>query len=160
MIPPIVKHHSLFLSTQRDNEEKSKARKIGRLPDNLTPYLRDSQVPETANAQTAIAYLLTDVLYQILFELCEQMQKHGLDLKFEAKRRFNDLFRTAKAFRAAASKANEAVFTLREQDIDNYFNDVIWLREIIELLYDRSMGTTDAHDRIKALLFNLPSPQK
>lgn len=160
MIPPIAIHHSLFLTAQKDAEEKRKARQEGRLPQELTPFRRGAELPETCNSRTAIVYLLTDVLYQILFELCEQMQERGLDFKHDAKRRFNELFRAAKAFRAAANRANLEVFKLSEQTVESYFEDTQWFREVIELIYDRSMGTRDAHDRIRALIFNLPKGEK
>lgn len=156
MIPPIVTHHSLFLTAQKDADEKQKARKEGRLPENLTPFHRGAELPGKCGEQTAIIYLLTDVLYQALFDLCGQMQEYGVDLRHETKRRFNDLFKAARLFQSASNRANFEVFKLSEQAIDSYFEDVQWLREIIELLYNRSRGSEDAHTRIRALLFNLP----
>lgn len=104
-----------------------------------------------------MAYLLSDVIYQIMFDLCEQLQSGGTDLRHESKYRFNDLFKAAQNFRDKALRISRDVTVLKkDQAFDDFFEDSEWLRETIELLFNRVLATEDAKVRIKALLFNLP----
>lgn len=92
-----------------------------------------------------------------MFDLCEQMQSGGADLRHESKYRFNELFKAAQNFRDRASRVSRDVAVMKsDRAFDDFFEDSEWLRETIELLFNRALATEDAKVRIQALLFNLP----
>ena len=47
------------------------------------------------------------------------------------------------------------IFDGRNQAYDNFFEDSGWLREAIEIMYDKAL-MSDNQSRIRTLLFNLP----
>lgn len=153
-MPPIAKHFSHYMAVQSEKERSQRER---RLPDNLP--VRHSEQPITSKQQemTALAYLLSDVIYQIMFDLCEQLQSGGTDLRHESKYRFNELFKAAQNFRDKALRISRDVAVMKsDRAFDDFFEDSEWLRGTIELLFNRALATADAKVRIHALLFNLP----
>lgn len=153
-LPPIAKHFALYMAQQAERERSQRER---RLPDNLPVRHSEPPITEKQKETTALAYLLADVIYQIMFDLCEQMQSGGSDLRHESKYRFNELFKAAQNFRDRASRVSQDVAVMKsDRAFDDFFEDSEWLRETIELLFNRALATEDAKVRIQALLFNLP----
>ena len=153
-MPPIAKHFSHYMAVQ---SEKERAKSEKRLPENLPTLHSEPPITEKQKEMTALAYLLADVIYQIMFDLCEQLQSGGTDLRHESKYRFNELFKAAQNFRDRASRVSRDVAVMKsDRAFDDFFEDSEWLRETIELLFNRVLATEDAKVRIKALLFNLP----
>ena len=77
-LPPIAKHFALYMAQQAERERSQRER---RLPDNLPVRHNEPPITEKQKEMTALAYLLADVIYQIMFDLCEQMQSGGADLR-------------------------------------------------------------------------------
>lgn len=154
MMPPITKHFSLYMAQQ---SEKERSQRDKRLPENLPTLHSEQPITKKQQEMTALAYLLSDVIYQIMFDLCEQMQSGGTDLRHESKYRFNEMFKAAQNFRDRASRVSRDVAVMKsDRAFDDFFEDSEWLRGTIELLFNRALATEDAKVRIQALLFNLP----
>ena len=153
-LPPIAKHFSHYIAVQ---SEKERSQRDKRLPENLPTLHSEQPITKKQQEETALAYLLSDVIYQIMFDLCEQLQSGGADLRHESKYRFNELFKAAQNFRDRASRVSRDVAVMKsDRAFDDFFEDSEWLRETIELLFNRALATADAKVRIHALLFNLP----
>lgn len=105
---------------------------------------------------TTLAYLLADVNYSIMYDLCAKLIRHGKDLRHDTKRRLNEYYKVAERFRNASQRVSKDVFDMGDNATLDYIDDADDLRELIMLLYDRLHGTADAKDRIRALLFNMP----
>lgn len=140
-----------------DAYELSEAKRQHRLPENLSAKGGEFTLTKRHAHLTALAYLLADVSYTIMFDLCTELLKHGKDLRHETKRRLNEFYRAAKQFGDAARRMSSDVADIGEKATMDYIDDADVLRELIELLYDRLHATDDASVRIRALLFNLPS---
>lgn len=140
-----------------DAYELSEAKRQHRLPENLSASGDKFTLTKRHAYLTALAYLLADVSYTVMFDLCAELLKHGKDLRHETKRRLNEFYRTAKQFGDAARRVSQDVAGIGENAMLDYVDDSDVLRELIELLYDRLHATDDAPVRIRALLFNLPS---
>lgn len=98
-VPSIVNHFTIYLA---DQMEKDKSLKERRLPEGLKSKPNSIISPE-CNKDVALAYLLSDVIYTLMWDVCRQLQESGSDLRFETKRKFNELFRAAKLFKDKAS---------------------------------------------------------
>lgn len=119
-VPPIVDHFSIYLA---DQMEKDKSLKERRLPEGLKAKPNFKMSPE-CNKDVALAYLLSDVIYTLMWDVCKQLQESGSDLRFETKRKFNDLFKSAKAFRDTASRLSKDFELLKDpSSYDELFED-------------------------------------
>ncbi len=153
-LPPIAQHFGQFMA---DQEAIQRAKKERKLPEGIQDKGLDRILSEQQIKETSLAYLLTDVIYQIMFQLCEQMQRGGMDLRHETKRRFNDLFKAAESFRDKAMRIAKDIELLDNDKVfDDYFQDADWMAEVIRILYQRACVSDDAKLRIRSLLFNLP----
>lgn len=153
-IPPIAKHFAIYMADQSEIQ-KAKSEKI--LPEKM--IVRKSTYPITKQQKNiALAYLLTDVVYQIMFDLCEEFLKSGADLRHDSKRRFNEFFKSAQLLRDKASRLSRDISDLdnSEQAFEDYFEDSSWLRETIEMLFKKASVSEDNRIRIRSLIFNLP----
>ena len=69
-----------------DAYELSEAKRQHRLPENLSAGGDKFTLTKRHAHLTALAYLLADVSYTIMFDLCAELLKHGKDLRHETKR--------------------------------------------------------------------------
>lgn len=155
-MPPIAKHFAIYMA---DQSEIQKAKSEKTLPEKM--MVRKPVYPITKKQQkdTALAYLLTDVVYQIMFDLCEEFLKSGADLRHDSKRRFNEFFKAAQLLRdKAASRLSRDISDLdnSEQAFEDYFEDSSWLRETIDILFKKASVSEENRVRIRSLIFNLP----
>ena len=154
-MPPIAKHFAIYMADQSEIQ-KAKSEKI--LPEKM--MVRKSTYPITKQQQkdTALAYLLTDVVYQIMFDLCEEFLKSGADLRHDSKRRFNEFFKAAQLLRDKASRLSQDISDLdnSEKAFEDYFEDSSWLRETIGILFKKASVSEENRVRIRSLIFNLP----
>lgn len=155
MMPPITKHFAIYMAQQSEKERSQRER---RLPDNLPVRHREQPITSKQQEMTALAYLLSDVIYQIMFDLCEQMQSGGTDLRHETKYRFNDMFKAAKLFRDKAKRISNDITLLKNCDsvFDDFFEDSEWICDVIKILYNRVQVSDEARVKIRAMLFNMP----
>lgn len=137
-------------------KEKSDARRECRLPVGLPTTRVGVELSYEATRNTTIAFLLTDIVYTLLFDATVEMQGKGRDIKHDSRRRFNQFFADMERAKTTTLRASRDVQHLNEAMQEYYINDSDWLREVLELIYDRSKATPDAKDRIKAVLFNFP----
>lgn len=76
------------------------------------------------NKDVALAYLLSDVIYTLMWDVCRQLQESGSDLRFESKGKFNDLFKAAKGFRDKAAMLSKDFELLGDtKSFDELFED-------------------------------------
>lgn len=140
----------------KDAVELNRAKKEHRLPENLTTQTDSIVLTKEHVYSTTLAYLLADVNYSIMYDLCAKLIRHGKDLRHDTKRRLNEYYKVAERFRNASQRVSKDVFDMGDNATLDYIDDADDLRELIMLLYDRLHGTADAKDRIRALLFNMP----
>lgn len=153
-LPPIANNFALFMA---DQKAKEKAKRDRTLPEGLHDKGNPRVLSEQQTKDTALAYLLSDVIYQIMYNLCEQMQGAGMDLRHESKRRFNELFKSADSFKNKAMMVSRDVSLLgNDKAFDDYFHDSEWLRDVIQILYNRAHVSEDSMVKIRAMLFNMP----
>ena len=154
-LPPIAKHFAIYMA---DQSEIQKAMKEKRLPEKLTPIKPPYPFTKKQEYDVALAYLLSDVVYQIMFDLTKDFLLSSGDLRHKSKHRFNEFFKAAQLFKDKASVLSKDIDDLQNRDsiFEDYFEDSSWLRETIELLFNRAIVSEDNRNRIKALLFNLP----
>lgn len=152
---------NVFVSKQK---ELSMAKKEYRLPNDLPCTCRGGSevITDKDASDTTLAYLLTDVVYQLMFSLCERFQSHGIDLRHVTKRRFNEMFKAAKDFRDKSMRLSQDIELLQDSDscYDAYFCDSEWLYEVIMLLYQKAKFNDENKLRIRSFLFNLQNDKR
>lgn len=136
--------------------EKASARQEHRLPEGLPTTKPGVELSNETTRNATLAFLLTDIVYTLLFDTTVEMQSKGRDIKHDSRRRFNQFFADIERAKTSTLRASRDVQHLNEAMQEYYINDSDWLREVLELIYDRSKATPDAKDRIKAVLFNFP----
>ncbi len=119
-VPSIVNHFTIYLA---DQMEKDRSLKEKRLPEGLKSKPNFRLSPECSK-DVALAYLLSDVIYTLMWDVCRQLQESGSDLRFETKRKFNELFRAAKLFKDKASAMSKDFELLNNSgSYDELFED-------------------------------------
>lgn len=137
-------------------KEKADAKRERRLPDGLPTTNYGAELSAESSRRTALAFLLADVMYTLLYDVSVEMNSVGREIKHDSKRRFNDLFAAIEKAKTSALRSSKDLMGFSSEIQNSYVTDAEWLREVVELLYDRSQATDDAHDRIRAIIFNLP----
>lgn len=157
-LPPIANHFGMFMA---DQKAKEKAKKDRVLPEGVTDKGNSRILSKEQEMNTALAYLLSDVIYQIMYILCDQMQSAGMDLRHETKYRFNELFKAASAFKNKALMVSKDVELLGNDKVfDDYFEDSEWLGNIITMLYNVSRTEPGAQMKIKSFIEQLSAKHK
>lgn len=150
----------LFLQGYAQQRELSKRTYL--LPESCNfsgvPSLQmNDAIARRLSARASVAFLLVDVTLGIMTDLCLEFSALGAGLQQNTKRRFNDCFKAAKQFKAALLRAGNDVSVVSDDIADDYFRDSDYLREVVELLYDRTLGNEDTALRVKSLLYNFPT---
>lgn len=87
---------------------------------------------------TYLVYVLSDVLYSLLFELDKQMLQFGQDLKYESKKRYNDFFDLVKKLKKRASDISIDVHqSMRSEGVEEFQDVADYFLEMNMSIYDR-----------------------
>lgn len=137
----------------KDMTELAAARSERRLPTNLSDLGIPSLITKEQEESTALAYLLTDVVYQIMFDMCEVMQRQGSDLRHETKRRFNEFFRSASDFMNKSVRVSRDISLLSNTDvaIDSFTSDSDWLKDVVCCIFHKYVASPDASFKDKVM---------
>lgn len=136
---------------------KQKAKKNRELPmlNTIKPVINE-EIIKVISEPTNLAFVLSDVLYLQLFDLCTIMQTSGHDLRGQLKKDFNDFFNTIQKAKKQACLLGRTLGVLIYEEQEKFTNESEYLIEVIRLLHNRLQGSADADIRIKSIISNFP----
>lgn len=110
------------------------------------------KMTEREGRRLALLFLLSDVGYSLMFDLESSLKAHNMGLKQESKYRFNQMLADMSKAKKSCLRATSGV---GEQAMDNYIEDSDYLREVLELVYDKTLANEENQARIKEMLTGL-----
>lgn len=103
-----------------------------------------------------LMFLLEDIVYSMLFEVEESLKKQHMVLKHEMKQNFTKAINDVKKAKKSCLRATVGVSAHR---MDDYIDYSDYLKETIELLFDRTLFNGDNQIKIKSLVQNFKNEE-
>ncbi len=102
-----------------------------------------------------LAFVLADVVDTLMMQFEAESAEIGKGLKQEAKMKFNQMQRSAKAFKASVKNVSREGYSIKQAD--SFCDDSDWLTELLLLLVDRVGDNEEKMTKVKAMIFNIRS---
>lgn len=102
--------------------------------------------------RTAIVFLLADTLYSLLFDLTASLGAQGKEMKRETKMRFNQMVNDLNTAKKSCLRATSDVSI---GVMDDYIDSSDFLREVVEVVYEKTLRNEENERKIKEFLAGL-----
>ena len=109
--------------------------------------MEQNQIPEKDRIITNLIFRLGDILYSLMYENLEAMNKLGFDLKGQTKLRFQKMMVVHNEAKKAYLNFTKDIEGLTPDEIDQFTQDSDVIRQFILLITDKTLD----------ILYSLPS---
>mgnify|MGYP001258078875 FL=1 len=119
--------------------------------------MEQNQIPEKDRIITNLIFRLGDILYSLMYENLEAMNKLGFDLKGQTKLRFQKLMVVHNEAKKAYLNFTKDIEGLTPDEIDQFTQDSDVIRQFILLITDKTLGRPENIEKAWDILYSLPS---
>lgn len=116
-----------------------------------------NEIPEKDRIITNIIFRLGDILYSLMYDNLESMNRKGFDLKGTTKLRFQKMMVAHNEAKKAYLNFTKDIEGLNPDEIDQFTQDSDVIRQFLLLITDKTLGKPENIDKAWELLYNLPS---
>lgn len=106
---------------------------------------------------TNIIWILADIQYLLMKKNMADMKKKGMGLKQDAKHRFNLMMEAQKKAKYQYTRFLEDILQLKDNQLDQFYEDSNMIRSFILLIYEKLVGNPDNVQKAWQLLNELPA---
>ena len=119
--------------------------------------MEQNQIPEKDRIITNLIFRLGDILYSLMYENLEAMNKLGFDLKGQTKLRFQKMMVGHNEAKKAYLNFTKDIEGLTPDEIDQFTQDSDVIRQFILLITDKTLGIPENIEKAWDILYSLPS---
>lgn len=119
--------------------------------------MEQNQIPEKDRIITNLIFRLGDILYSLMYENLEAMNKLGFDLKGQTKLRFQKMMVAHNEAKKAYLNFTKDIEGLTPDEIDQFTQDSDVIRQFILLITDKTLGRPENIEKAWDILYSLPS---
>lgn len=119
--------------------------------------MEQNQIPEKDRIITNLIFRLGDILYSLMYENLEAMNKLGFDLKGQTKLRFQKMMVVHNEAKKAYLNFTKDIEGLTPDEIDQFTQDSDVIRQFILLITDKTLGRPENIEKAWDILYSLPS---
>ena len=119
--------------------------------------MEQNQIPEKDRIITNLIFRLGDILYSLMYENLEAMNKLGFDLKGQTKLRFQKMMVVHNEAKKAYLNFTKDIEGLTPDEIDQFTQDSDVIRQFILLITDKTLGRPENIEKASDILYSLPS---
>lgn len=116
-----------------------------------------NQIPEKDHIITNLIFRLGDILYSLMYDNLEAMNKLGFDLKGQTKLRFQRMMVAHNEAKKAYLNFTKDIEGLTPDEIDQFTQDSDVIRQFILLITDKTLGRPENIEKAWDILYSLPS---
>lgn len=119
--------------------------------------MEQNQIPEKDRIITNLIFRLGDILYSLMYENLEAMNKLGFDLLGQTKLRFQKMMVVHNEAKKAYLNFTKDIEGLTPDEIDQFTQDSDVIRQFILLITDKTLGRPENIEKAWDILYSLPS---
>lgn len=116
-----------------------------------------NQIPEKDRIITNLIFRLGDILYSLMYDNLEAMNKLGFDLKGQTKLRFQKMMVVHNEAKKAYLNFTKDIEGLTPDEIGQFIQDSDVIRQFILLITDKTLGRPENIEKAWDILYSLPS---